>query len=1676
MDDFNDLDLNINIENYDVPEMSDQQIDDILGTEYVADNVDINTVEDQVQDLSPSADKLKAFKQKQAEAAKVKARKLAEERTRRASTAVNADYVDFGTYTERELEHEVNHEVEHEIEHEVECKTSSSYSGGSFFEYPVIFTYDQKHDEHYSITDFTYYENTHQYFEQPGISAYETPAYETNHATTDATLSYSEFSKTTDTFHNKSASQSQEHNEQHKYVSYDTDYNAMEDTVYHTELRQDKEFANIPTEHTSQAQESSYQPETDYTTSEQITLQEGSQREEVIKNESSVNRVYSAPGDTVKPSETAEHTYYESPSHETSHTVPENIIYQSESHEENPTLIDTPVWPISHETVHVVTEDMNDSHLGNQLIDIREIDTRNSYMIEPEVPSKGEFFEHTGNTIVKDSISRKIAGTITDSGVWEGCDIITDRSTDDGYAFNSRFEAAVIQPKEKPEEDESRLSTAIDKENVGNNIVFRKVSDIPVDGFVTDNAKMKTIDEEQAAVTIPDKADTSLLYSSSPDMDSSARYDGTETPIVNARIVSSNMDIHTVNSFFETAQASDTSKSDVKKASYNVSPAKDNALGTSLIGKNTTTEKSDDKLTEEQKINVSTETREAERSDARNIQAATKRKFIREGGKIWKDICSAGQVVEQAVVSNLGSDDDAAIDAFKKGKEKVRGLTNFIGFCGAKSTYEMIVNKATQVASIAGRVEKMITSGSLTLSDLSLSPKELRAAAETSELSSHHIELLVKNRNDIKQTLETKQIFLDFATNNSGKISDDLVNFLKGNEIFNNQLFSGEFTKISSAYFATSTNQLLKSINPANMTQKELRKLIDQADKMDVNGTDRKVLKELLRNKKACDSKAKNAYAHGAKGHLSQIGKVMNHFVKDLGEDATAVGARQLSSIFNGTKTAYRMLTLAGRTNTWTIKLAGKIVFLNPVSRYADRQIKKSLTVLKNTAKTKIQATETVKKITEITKNAVNVFNRNKKVQQVKQTAAKVKQKATAVKKTARKINNKRKSIGRAVKGFKNKAVNIIKKPFDIIFAPFNLFARLINKIKRFILQKIVLPLAGVLLAFVLIYIIMIVISGAAMSLVDSSQKAVFLSNEDMQSLVTYLYEKNDVIYEDALEKAQGTPINTKVYNGVEINCYGSPKSYDDATSEYYHHDVTIDKSLLNGWHIYYLNSNGDVINSTSNVKDIVCLASVMMSNNSDDLGEYENLVDDMWSGMAPYITSKESDIYHTEYSTDVYPKDGSIYYCNNGDFYKEYETAKNNGVFFYDSPVGQAITTPQVPGYICSGTGCCYREWYELVLDCSIEEHTHSDSCYSTDKKGQRHLTCTKSEHTHDSTCYKTVWYREYYCPGHSALHCSYGYRDINIYITLPSKDDVFKGVTNSEKTTFEYLIPYNFDGTSFDMRTVTMYYKTHLDGYRRRMDDFISNGFWDYSSHMKYATFDTTSRILTCDITKVGDDGSIHNGVPRDQRCSGAIEWCNSLYLSDWYTLYGITSIDGVGVKTSLTDDEISNYLAAIDEAYPSLSMNRYRMVNLALDQVGRINFWEGGKPEGPDWNAIWGQVASPSDFNYAYNNSYGRKIYGLDAFGFVGWCYWTNYGIEPDFTSFGFVDSLNLTRISSSNLLPGDIGLESIAGGIGNNIGIFAGYNENGDMLWIHCNDITGNVAVNNTNVFRYYYSIE
>jgi hypothetical protein len=175
---------------------------------------------------------------------------------------------------------------------------------------------------------------------------------------------------------------------------------------------------------------------------------------------------------------------------------------------------------------------------------------------------------------------------------------------------------------------------------------------------------------------------------------------------------------------------------------------------------------------------------------------------------------------------------------------------------------------------------------------------------------------------------------------------------------------------------------------------------------------------------------------------------------------------------------------------------------------------------------------------------------------------------------------------------------------------------------------------------------------------------------------------------------------------------------------------------------------------------------------------------------------------------------------------------------------------------------------------------------------------------------------------------------------------------------------------------------------------------------------------------------------------------------------TLYGVTIS---GQVPPVSDEELTVFLDSL-----TCSAARRELLRTGLSLVGRVPYFWGGK-SAPGWNNEWN---TPKLVTSAGSGSTGTiRPYGLDCSGFTNWVYETALGFSlPAGSSNQWNASVAITE---SQLLPGDLGFMAIPGSVPvNHILLYAGRNENGKKIWLHCSSSSGGVALNSPSYVRYY----
>lgn len=177
---------------------------------------------------------------------------------------------------------------------------------------------------------------------------------------------------------------------------------------------------------------------------------------------------------------------------------------------------------------------------------------------------------------------------------------------------------------------------------------------------------------------------------------------------------------------------------------------------------------------------------------------------------------------------------------------------------------------------------------------------------------------------------------------------------------------------------------------------------------------------------------------------------------------------------------------------------------------------------------------------------------------------------------------------------------------------------------------------------------------------------------------------------------------------------------------------------------------------------------------------------------------------------------------------------------------------------------------------------------------------------------------------------------------------------------------------------------------------------------------------------------------------------------------TLYGAQGGSQGGESVPLTDEEL---IAFVERQ--NCNETRKHILSTALSLVGKIPYFWGGKSDA-GWNDEWN---TPKVVTATGSSATGTILpYGLDCSGYTDWVFKTAMGVSIKAGSWNQWD--NSYAITEAELLPGDLGFMAVPGTVPvNHVLIYAGENEDGAHMWVHCTRGSG-VVLNSPDYVSYY----
>lgn len=182
--------------------------------------------------------------------------------------------------------------------------------------------------------------------------------------------------------------------------------------------------------------------------------------------------------------------------------------------------------------------------------------------------------------------------------------------------------------------------------------------------------------------------------------------------------------------------------------------------------------------------------------------------------------------------------------------------------------------------------------------------------------------------------------------------------------------------------------------------------------------------------------------------------------------------------------------------------------------------------------------------------------------------------------------------------------------------------------------------------------------------------------------------------------------------------------------------------------------------------------------------------------------------------------------------------------------------------------------------------------------------------------------------------------------------------------------------------------------------------------------------------------------------------------------FTAQQVAAVDELLVQGDMLEELIGNLTAISADAADifrnlpaDLTPERRAVIKAACSLVGKVNYFWGGKSLVLGWDSRWGTVQKVTADGSTSTGTY--RPYGLDCSGFVDWVFYnaTDGGYIIGHGGGAASQHTYCAAISWADALPGDLVFYPDDA----HVGIVAGWDENGNILIVHCASSYNNVVI-------------
>ena len=235
------------------------------------------------------------------------------------------------------------------------------------------------------------------------------------------------------------------------------------------------------------------------------------------------------------------------------------------------------------------------------------------------------------------------------------------------------------------------------------------------------------------------------------------------------------------------------------------------------------------------------------------------------------------------------------------------------------------------------------------------------------------------------------------------------------------------------------------------------------------------------------------------------------------------------------------------------------------------------------------------------------------------------------------------------------------------------------------------------------------------------------------------------------------------------------------------------------------------------------------------------------------------------------------------------------------------------------------------------------------------------------------------------------------------------------------------------------------------------LKNVFWDMCS--------ITSHVETTDHPDSDPDDEVDDSwTEKDLTITITAKTASDMASAYGFSAHQISALDELLLQRevllelagNLTDISAatSKVLKELPEDLPE---DRESVIRVACSLVGKVNYFWGGKSNAIGWDSRWGQIYEVTAADSSTSGTY--RPYGMDCSGYVDWVFNNALGYIIGHGGGAMMQHTHCANITWDEAQIGDLAFYPDD----EHVGIVAGWDENGDILIVHCASGYNNVVI-------------